>query len=160
MNEIKEQKIVLFNTDDEVVMRRLFKQHNQSVASVVSVFIFAGTFAVLINGRASLHFKFIFIFFFYFPMLILFYVLYQRKLIYDLVVKKKMIESATINIISLFGEHKDAHIQVVFRNNAFRNFKVNYEIANSLYEGQQVTIEQTYKSNHLLKIYPESIEQN
>lgn len=160
MNEITEQKIVLFNTDDEVVMRRLFKQHNQSVASVVSVFIFAGTFAVLINGRASLHFKFIFIFFFYFPMLILFYVLYQRKLIYDLVVKKKMIESATINIISLFGEHKDAHIQVVFRNNAFRNFKVNYEIANSLYEGQHVTIEQTYKSNHLLKIYPESIEQN
>lgn len=160
MNEIKEQKIVLFNTDDEVVMRRLFKQHNQSVASVVSVFIFAGTFAVLINGRASLHFKFIFIFFFYFPMLILFYVLYQRKLIYDLVVKKKMIESATINIISLFGEHKDAHIQVVFRNNAFRNFKVNYEIANSLYEGQQVIVEQTYKSNHLLKIYPESIEQN
>ncbi len=158
MNEIKEQKIVSFNSDDEVVMRRLFKQHNQSVASVVSVFIFAGTFAVLINGRASLHFKFIFIFFFYFPMLILFYVLYQRKLIYDLVVKKKMIESATVNIISLFGEHKDAHIQVVFRNNAFRNFKVNYDIANSLYEGQQVTIEQTYKSNHLLKIHPENLE--
>ena len=79
MNDIAEQKIVSFNSDDEVVMRRLFKQHNQSVASVVSVFIFAGTFAVLINGRASLHFKFIFIFFFYFPMLILFLLSYEYR---------------------------------------------------------------------------------
>ena len=154
MNSIAEQKIESFNSDDEVLMRNIFKQHNQTTASVVSVFIFTGAFAVLINGRASVKLKFIFLFLFYFPMLILFYLLYQRKLIYDLLVKKKIRVPATVNIISLFGEHKEAYVQVVFPDNKYHNFNVRYEVANSFYEGQEVIVEHTFKSKQLLNIYP------
>lgn len=156
MNAKPGQKIESFSSDDELLMRSIFKQNNQTVASVVSVFIFTGAFAVLINGRASFKLKIIFLFLFYFPMLILFYVLYQRKLIYDLLVKKKIIVPATVNIISLFGEHKEAYIQVVFPDNKYHNFNVKYEVANSFYEGQEVITEHSLKSKQLLNIYPKT----
>ncbi|MCC6570660.1 MAG: hypothetical protein IT274_03455 [Chitinophagales bacterium] len=142
----------VFSDNDMKHIKEVFrKESKDSLRTYAAIFIMA-SYVVSTRSKIDLLLRLAYIFFIFVPLLAFAFFLTNRSILLDMYKREKIVTSAIVNIVSLFGVLSDAHVQLLLPSGAIMNFSMHHDQAASLASGDDVSVAFAPRSKVLFKI--------